>query len=225
MSWWLSGKTYASGAVPPHLLMHPQPGDFVILTPPPSKADPFDMVWGDKPVWLPYSSDPLAAFNYLASIERCDPIIDTPALTALFTGDDGLPFSGSQLDTLLQHMLRRHFDADTARLYSWHSARIWLCCSLIASNCPRPLVQALCRWQTEQSINVYTCLQPDQYASLLGAAMQVRISGARAATLAAAAPFIDITDVRRHAADSLRAAPVADSIDANVDPERDFDDD
>ena len=55
--------------------------------------------------------------------------------------------------------------------------------------------------------------------------MQVQISGARAATLADAAPFIDITDVRRHAADSLRAAPVADSIDANVDPERDFDDD
>ena len=128
------------------------------------------------------------------------------------------------LDTLLHHMLKRHFDDATARLYSWHSARIFLCCALAASDCPRALIQALCRWQTDESINIYTCLGAEQYGTILRKAMAVRIDGARAATLANAAPFIDIDDVRRaQAAAAEPLAAAAERIDDEPDPEDDAD--
>jgi hypothetical protein len=58
------------GCAPADLLSSPQPGDFAVLQPPPSKSDPFDMVWGSKPIFLPFSSDPLSAFTSLADIHR-----------------------------------------------------------------------------------------------------------------------------------------------------------
>ena len=61
-------------------------------------VDPFDMVWGDKPIFLPFSDDELAAFGGLAQIEIHDELIGTAESTALFSDDDGLPFSGAQLD-------------------------------------------------------------------------------------------------------------------------------
>ena len=208
LRWFLRGHYYESGSVPPHLLRDPQPGDFAILTPPPSKSDPFDVVWGDKPIWLPFSADVLSAFVHLAQIELHDQIAGPANRVALFTGNDSLPFSGSQLDTLLHHMLCRTYPAQTAKLYSWHSARIWLACALLASNASRAQIQAVCRWQTEDSLNIYACLGASQYADILSKAMSVRIDAARANSLADAVPFIDISDVRRaqHAADDIGRA-------------------
>ena len=143
------------------------------------------------------STDSLSVFCGLADVELHDAFEGDPHLTALFTGDDGLPFSGSQLDTLLHHMLCRVYTPETARLYSWHSARIYLACALLASKATRAQIQAICRWQTEESLNIYACIGAAQYAELLTNAMTVRIDAARAATLAEAVPFIDISDVRR----------------------------
>ena len=154
------------------------------------------MVWGDKPIWLPFDPDPLAAFGYLATIEINDPFEGEASSVGLFTDNDGLPFSGSQLDTLLHHMLRRQFPAATAKLYSWHSARIWLACALLASKATRAQIQAICRWQTEESLNVYAMLGATQYSELLKGAMAVDIDASRALSLANAVPFIDRQDVQ-----------------------------
>ena len=224
LRWRLAGKIYHSGEVPAHLLREAQPNDFAILTPPPSKSDPFDMVWGDKPIWLPHSQDPLSAFEALSHVELEDPIRETASLTALFSDDDGLPFSGSQLDTLLHHMLLRHYPPQTAGLYSWHSARIFLCCALMASNCSRAMIQAVCRWQTEESINVYSCLGAEQYGEILKNAMAARIDGARAATLSNAAPFIDLSDLQHAQVNSVRnLATAAEQIDTPPEPDDDAD--
>ena len=97
----------------------------------------------------------------------------------------------------------------------------------MASGCPRSLVQAICRWQTDESINVYTCLGAEQYSKILRAAMAAKIDGARAATLADAAPFIDISDLRRA---QVQASPAqltnaADQIDNHPDSDDDADTD
>jgi hypothetical protein len=91
LSWLLRGKIYASGSAPADLLSDPREGDFAILQPPPSKSDPFDMVWGSKPIFLPFNTDPLSAFTSLADIELNDPIVGSPEQTAMFTADDGAP--------------------------------------------------------------------------------------------------------------------------------------
>jgi hypothetical protein len=223
LSWLLRGKVYASGCAPADLLSSPQPGDFAVLQPPPSKSDPFDMVWGSKPIFLPFSSDPLSAFTSLADIELNDPIVGSPELTALFTDDHGAPFTGHFLDRLLHGLLLRHFPESVAKNYSWHSCRIWLATALLASGASRAQIQALCRWQTDESLNVYACLGAEQYARLLAGAFGVRIDAARAATLAEAAPFICRHDVL---AVTGAARVLADAdIDADLAPDDDADDD
>jgi hypothetical protein len=136
LPWLLRGKAYASGSAPAEFLSHPQEGDCAILQPPPSKSDPFDMVWGSKPIFLPFDTDPLSAFTALADIELHDPVTGAPELTALFTADDGSPFTGHFLDRLLHGLLTRHFPEAVAKNYSWHSCRIWLATALLASSSP-----------------------------------------------------------------------------------------
>ena len=57
-----------------------------------------------------------------------------------------------------------------ASLYSWHSARIYLACALFAAGATRPQIQALCRWQSEDSLRVYARLNAERYDSLLSSA-------------------------------------------------------
>jgi hypothetical protein len=223
LSWLLRGRVYASGSAPADLLSHPQEGDFAILQPPPSKSDPFDMVWGSKPIFLPFCADPLSAFTALADIELNDPITGTPEQTAMFTADDGSPFTGHFLDRLLHGLLLRHFPESVAKNYSWHSCRIWLATALLASGASRAQIQALCRWQTDESLNIYACLGAAQYSHLLSAAFNVRIDAARATTLAEAVPFICRHDVLA-ATGAARELAAAD-LDADVSPDDDADND
>ena len=226
LTWLLRGRIYASGAAPSALLSAPQEGDFAILQPPPSKSDPFDMVWGSKPIFLPFCADPLSAFTSLADIELLDPIIGAPELTAMFTTDDGAPFTGHFLDRLLHGLLPRHFPESVAKRYSWHSCRIWLATALLASGASRAQIQALCRWQTDESLNIYACLGAEQYSRLLSGAFGVRIDAARATALADAAPFICRNDVlaATGAARELAELPQAD-LDADPEPDDDADND
>ena len=224
LTWLLRGRIYASGAAPSALLSAPQEGDFAILQPPPSKSDPFDMVWGSKPIFLPFSHDPLSAFTALADIELHDPIIGAPGMTAMFTADDGAPFTGHFLDRLLHGLLLRHFPESVAKRYSWHSCRIWLATALLASGASRAQIQALCRWQTDESLNIYACLGAEQYSRLLSGAFGVRIDAARATALADAAPFICRNDVlaATGAARELAEFPL---LDADPEPDDDADND
>ena len=135
-----------------------------------------------------------------AEIELQDGFDGDAANVPLFADNDGLPFAGYQLDKLLHCMLARHYPPEVVKNYSWHSARIWLATALLAAKATRAQIQAMCRWQTEESLNTYAILGAEQYAQLLGSALDVHIDAARASTLAEAVPFIDRSDVERAAA-------------------------
>ena len=183
------------------------------------------MVWGNKPIWLPYLPDALAAFSALADIELNDGFAGPPQSVALFTGDDGLAFSGAQLDRLLRAMLLRHYPEHVAKNYSWHSARIFLATALLASKASRAQIQALCRWQTEESLNIYACLGAKQYGELIESALAARIDAARATTLADAVPFLDHTDLVRAMAAAVAPTATPPNLDADPSPDDDADDD
>ena len=196
-------------------------GDFAIITPPPSKSDPFDMVWGGNPIWLPFiDGEPLCAAAALAALELDRPA-SAAADTALFTDDAGRPFVAAQLAEALKRMLLVAYEPATVTLYSWHSARIYLCTSLLEAGASRAQIQALCRWQTEESINVYGRFTKESYGTLLRQALAVDVSTARAHNLLHAAPFVSAKDVAIVRATELVAAE--DDLD-NVDPGDDADD-
>lgn len=110
---------------------------------------------------------------------------------ALFTHDDGTPFSEGQLDEALRRILAARLPPDTIRIYSWHSMRIFLATMLLESGASFAQIRALCRWQTDDSILIYARLNSLKYKTLLDNAMRANVITARANNLAAAVPFID----------------------------------
>ncbi|KAL3907471.1 MAG: hypothetical protein SGPRY_010156 [Prymnesium sp.] len=134
--------------------------------------------------------EPLCAFSALADVEVRDPVpvSSDPSSIALFTRDDASPFSASQLSTILRRLLARCLPPPTVALYSWHSARIFLATMLLAAGVSRAEIQALCRWQSDESLRIYARLDAKKYASLLGRAMAAHVTTARARNLADALP-------------------------------------
>jgi hypothetical protein len=120
--------------------------------------------------------------------------------------DMSQPFRGSQLDSALASILRGL--GVPARSYSWHSARIRLACCLLEAGASSAQIQALCRWQTEDSLRVYARLNPDKYKSLLDAAARADPSSVSTANLP---PLSDELAIRQllglSLADATRAEP------------------
>ena len=66
-----------------------------------------------------------------------------------------------------------------------NSARIWLACALLASGASSAQIQAVCRWQTEDSLRVYARLNPQNYHALLQRAARADVASVSVASLPA----------------------------------------
>ena len=163
LRWVLRGVVYSTP--PPDLLASPRFGDYAILIPPVSKADPTGAVWGALPIYLHHHpTDAHSAFAKLSTLELLSPVTGEARSHVPLISPDGVsPFTGAQLDRALHSIIPR-------RAYSWHSARIGLACRLLAAGATAAQIQALCRWQTEDSLRVYARLNPDRYDQLLSSA-------------------------------------------------------
>ena len=183
LQWCLRGTLYADP--PPDMLRSPHVGDYAILVPPPSKADPYGEVWGALPIYLHYSpTDPDAAFNHLATLELVVPATgEQRQRVPLISADNRTPLAAAKLDRMLTIILRRVVGVANASKYSWHSARIYLACSLLAAGASSAQIQALCRWQTEDSLRVYARLNPGRYNDLLTRAARADVSSVSVASL------------------------------------------
>ena len=184
LRWCLRGRIYSGP--PPELLRAPRVGDHAILVPPVSKADPTGEVWGALPIYLHFSTDdPDAAFHHLAALELAMPVADSSSReqVPLISSDYKTPFQSGHLDSILSVILRQHLGAACAGSYSWHSARIYLACSLLAAGATSAQIQSLCRWQTEDSLRVYARLNADKYRQLLEAAAAADVASVSTSSL------------------------------------------
>jgi hypothetical protein len=96
----------------------------------------------------------------------------------------------STLDTYLDYLLRIYLSAEEASVRSFHSFRIGLACCLRASGCPDPIIQALLRWRSPESLEVYGRLNADARGKYLQAAFKTSASSVSSAN----PPTIDISD-------------------------------
>ena len=92
------------------------------------------------------------------------------------------------LDALLKKMLLTFMTATEAANYSWHSARIYLACALLAAGASHGQIQALCRWVSEQSLHIYARLNETTYAYWVDKAMKARVDSSRTTMLMADLP-------------------------------------
>jgi len=115
-------------------------------------------------------------------------------------------------------MVLADFPEDRRKVLTFHSFRIWLACALLQAGATGAQIQALCRWQSEDSLRIYARLNAGAYGSLLTAAMRADVHSLRITSLRDQLPFLSKDDIllamaeRQSDAALLSATPRADEL-------------
>ena len=124
----------------------------------------------------------------------------------LFCSDLGVPFTHCQLDRMLQAWIQATgLDVNSANLFSWHSARAYLACALLAQGRSPSTIQAMLRWQSAGSLRVCACLNASAYAAHLDAAAEADVSSVRAAHLPLLDSYNMALQLQSHIAEPVEA--------------------
>ena len=174
-------------------------GDYAVIRPPPSKADPFGLRWGNNPIYMPFCPDArINAARALSQWELCAMVPpDQRRQTPLFCDSEG---AGVPLreKTITEHFYRLVRwcvqDDDKAKMYSIHSFRSYLCSALMASGRSDAEIQLALRWASDDALRIYKVANVETYASWLIEAEQQRLTGVRAISLPRPAPEHDHLD-------------------------------
>ena len=140
-------------------------GDYCVIKPPLCKNDPFGLHFGTKPIWLPVNACATNAARALAAMFLACPSQPlSPETTALFRiSPDGDPLRHGEADKTLRLLLQAAFPEADASRWSLHSLRIGAACALLAAKASPALIQAICRWRSTKSIEIYARLGPKDY--------------------------------------------------------------
>jgi hypothetical protein len=180
LQWSLGGTLYADPS--PALLRKATEADYALLIPPCSKTDEYGVIWGDKPIPLPFRfKAPYCAALRLREIELLHPLHGGDRLLSpLFLMAEGIPFTYHYLNKMMadvkEIVLEESVDSS---LFTYHSFRITLATQLGAVTSMKITdndIQAMCRWQSEQSLKIYKRMQPGRYIQMLDAAMTSNIT-------------------------------------------------
>jgi hypothetical protein len=159
------------------------PADFLVITPPPSKADQFNTVWGSAPMYAPFRNTLRNAARAMAELVIKVGPSKCRADEAVFTNNAGLPLTTTLMSEVLKAMIASFLPAEASTLYSWHSARVYLATALHAAGCKPALIQALLRWQTEESLRLYALTSRHEAANLLDKAATANVAAIRSSAL------------------------------------------
>ena len=87
-----------------------------------------------------------------------------PELTPLFLLDlRGTPLRHSRADSMFQWFVKATFPSLDPTRWSLHSLRIGAASALLAAGASVALIQAMCRWRSTNSIEIYARLGPADY--------------------------------------------------------------
>ena len=226
ISWSLDGEVTATPSL--ERLGRLRVGDVLIVRPPPAKNDPYGLEFGTHPIYIPHLPgcpyDAPSAFAKRLLAEP--PAVGHERFTPLFVEDDGRALVGGTLSRILEALVR-WLAPDKVDEISFHALRILLACLLLALKRGRPLIQALCRWKSEASLNIYARLEPAEYCQHLESTVGVDITSVEAAHLPQVDHALFVGDFAARAAAALaaqRQAP-ADGEDGNETEREGGDDD
>lgn len=160
-----------------------QATDCVAVIPPHSKADQFGMVWGPLPCYRQFRPVGRSAARRIRDLAIA--VLDKKgALTeAVFVDDDCSPLTCSTMASTLFYLLSSFLPAAAAKMYTWHSFRISLACALLAAKCSNAQIQAVLRWQTEESLRIYARMGVEEQLSLVSQAQLATISAVQSRNL------------------------------------------
>ena len=161
-------------------------GDYCLLRPPPSKADPLGLHWGASTIYLRFDPDELicaAKFIAWMEIARAVPAAQR-ADVPLFVNFSYGPWRAVPLtDMFKEVLLAAEVPQEHLRRYSMHSWRIYLACALLAAGASNGTIQAMLRWRSDEALKIYARINDVEYADQLAKASQANISSVRTTTL------------------------------------------
>jgi hypothetical protein len=191
VSWLIDGALLANPS--DEQLRNLKAGDYCVIKPPPCKNDMFGLHFGWKPIWLPVGSASTNAAKAIAEMFLTIPVdLCDYASTPLFcVSSQGARFLQGDADLLLSHMLKAAFPSEDSTRWSMHSFRIGAACALLKANASYELIQALCRWRSTKSLEIYARLGPADYGRWVLRASQQRTDAVTARNL----PRIDYDGV------------------------------
>ena len=175
IKWRIGGATYP--ALTPALRAQMRHGDFLIVRPPPSKADPFALRWGINPIYLPYEElAPICAARAVADLEILRrPPSGSRAKTPLFATAAGEPLRRNNVSKRFDAWMadigaaRGWADGDSKK-FSVHSFRIHLACALAAAGASDSRIQAMLRWASVDALLCYKQTKVEEYGAWISAA-------------------------------------------------------
>lgn len=173
IKWQVGGRTYA--ALTPALYRQLSEGDIMIIRPPPSKADPFGLRWGVRPIYLPYSATaPICAARAIAELElHAQPRArqhEQPFAMAA-----GLLRKATVDEHFKQWMRLPYVAGGEAHRYSVHSFRSYLATALAEQGASTARIQAMLRWASDDAVNIYNRTTEGEYCGWVRAAASAEI--------------------------------------------------
>ena len=169
--WHLQGTEYF-GQPPFHLLRSPTDICCVAVYPRQSKCDFTAEIWGDKPSYHHFSPALGNAFCALAQLELMADIkgMDARRATPLYIDNERNPVSPSLANSILAALLLTFLTASQALCLTWHSFRIGLATRLHRAGISDADIQAICRWQSMESLKIYIKMTMEDYKDKLAKA-------------------------------------------------------
>mgnify|MGYP002629316529 CR=1 FL=1 len=144
----------------------------LLITPPNSKCDATGETWGNKPIPIPYDSEPHNAVHRISrrwtrlgvgkmSLEERK---RTPVFVDVKTGQAYTPARMDILhNALLKYVCGQLGEPKLAKLFSVHSYRIRLATRLRSAGARDSRIQAYCRWLCPESLHIYARWDYDDY--------------------------------------------------------------
>ena len=172
VSWIISGVPVAN---PTHAqLENLVQGDYCVIVPPTSKADPFGLIYTTKPIYMPFADKVGNAAKSMAILFLEIPIpVATRAAVPLFCFDtDGTTMGHSEASRVLQYALKAAFPFEDSARWSMHSLRIGAATALLKAGASMEMIQALCRWRSPKSVGIYARLGATDYGTWLNEAQR-----------------------------------------------------
>ena len=144
-------------------------GDYCVVKPPTSKADPFGLHFTTKPIYLPFQDTLGNAAKNVAILVTTVPVsIDQQPSVPLFSFNaEGATMTHAEASRVLQHALKAAFPLADSSRWSMHSLRIGAATALMKAGASMELIQALCRWRSPKSVNIYARLGAQDYGTWL----------------------------------------------------------
>jgi hypothetical protein len=163
ISWTIGGKL-ATNPTDAELSLLKE-GDYVIIVPPPSKSDQFNTVWGSHPLYMAFHTKNRNAARALQQLGKALKAENRQKGMPVFVNDDRSALTSNRMASAMYAAMSRLVGAARAKLYTWHSGRIFLCTALHACNVKPSTIQAMLRWQTEESMRAYNRMSMSAYAN------------------------------------------------------------